>query len=153
MKIDVKGKLQSWLDDDNIIVNAIFLESFRCVTAGPGESGKTFLAMNLFLSSIQFDRLYIIGPTGDQYENLQSKDIVFIKEIKDLPSPDQPPKDIKKLILFDDVGSKEPVINEYFCRGSHCNCDMICLKQNRFSADRQNVYERIVIYFFLCTKR
>ena len=36
-------------------------------------------------------------------------------------------------------GAKEPVINEYFCRGRHSNCNIIYLKQNIFSADRQNV--------------
>ena len=41
-QIDVNGSLQSWLDDDNIIVNASFPESFRCVIAGPSECGKTF---------------------------------------------------------------------------------------------------------------
>ena len=30
-------------------------------------------------------------------------------------------KDLKKLMIFDDVRAKEPVINEYFCRGRHNN--------------------------------
>ena len=141
LKTDVNGSLQSRLDDDNIIVNAIFPESFRCVIVGPSKCGKTFLLQNLFLSSIQFDRLYIIVPTGDQHEDLKNKDIVFIKEIKDLPSPDQLPNNIKKLMIFDDVGDEEPVINEYFCRGKNSNCNMIYLKQNIYSADRQNVRE------------
>ena len=95
---------------------------------------------NLILSSIQSDRLYIIGPTGDRYEDLKYEDIVFIKK-KDLPSPDQLPKDIRKIMIFDDIAGKEPVINEYFCRGRHSNCIMIYPKQNIFSADRQNVRE------------
>ena len=81
MKIDVDGSLKSLLDDDNIVNEAIFPESFRCVITGPSECGKTFLKFllkNLFLSSIQFDRLYRIGPTGAQYEDLKNKDIVFI---------------------------------------------------------------------------
>ena len=41
-QIDVNGSLQSWLDDDNIIVNASIPESFRCVIAGPSECGKSF---------------------------------------------------------------------------------------------------------------
>ena len=36
--------------------------------------------------------------------------------MKDLPSPDQLPKDKKKLMIFDDVKTKDPVISEYFCR-------------------------------------
>ena len=39
-QINVNGSLQSWLDDDNIIVNAILTESFRCVIDGPSEFGK-----------------------------------------------------------------------------------------------------------------
>ena len=77
-QIDAKGSLQSWPDNDNIIVNASFPESFRCVIAGPSECGKTFLLNNLFFSSIQFEMLYIIGPTGDEYEDLKYEDIVLI---------------------------------------------------------------------------
>ena len=80
LQVDVNWRVQSWLDDDKIIVKAIFPESFGCVIAGSSECGKTFLLRNLFLSRIQFDRLYIIGPTGDQFEDLKNKDIVFIKE-------------------------------------------------------------------------
>ena len=40
LRIDVNGSLQSWLDDDNIIINASFPESFRCVSAGPSECEK-----------------------------------------------------------------------------------------------------------------
>ena len=43
--------------------------------------------------------------------------------------------------------SKEPIINEYFCRARHENCDIIYLKQKIFLAERQNV-EKIVIYLF-----
>ena len=35
-----------------------------------------------------------------------------MKDIKDILSPDQLPKDLKKLRIFDDVRAKEPVINE-----------------------------------------
>ena len=103
----------------------------------------------LILASIYFDKLYIIGPTGDQYNGLESYNrrshnsvddktiIEFIKDIKDLPSPDKLPKDLKKLMIFDDVRAKKPVINEYFCRGRHNNCNMIYLNQNLFSLDRQ----------------
>ena len=136
LQINVNKSLQSWLDDDNIVVNAIFQQSFRCDLAGPSECRKTFLLKNLFLSCIHFDRLNIIGPSGDQYEDLKNKVIVFIKEINIVPSPDHIPKDLKKLMIFDDVGGKEPVINEYFCRCRNSNCNMIYLKQNIFSTDR-----------------
>ena len=51
-------------------------------------------------------------------------------------------------MICDDVGGKEPVINEYFCRGRHSNCNMIYLKQNIFSADRQNVGENCNLFIF-----
>ena len=73
---------------------------------------------------------------------------MFIKDIKELPHPDELPKDIKKLMIFDDVIAKEPTINEYFCRDRHENCDMIYLKQNIFSADRQNVEENYNLFIF-----
>ena len=52
-------------------------------------------------------------------------------------------------MIFDDVGGMEPVIDEYFSRGRHCNCNMIFVKQNIFSADRQNVREdcNLCIFF------
>ena len=109
---------------------------------------QDFLLKKLVLVRINFDRLYIIGPTGDQYEGVESynrqsrnsvddkADVEFVKDIKDLPSPDQLPEDLKKLMMFDDVRAQEPVINEYFCRGRHDNCNMIYLNQNLFTIDQ-----------------
>ena len=104
----------------------------------------------LILASIYFHKLYIIGPTGDQYnglERINPKAIIeFIKDIKDLPSPNKLPKDLNKLMIFDDVRAKEPVVNEYFCRGRHNNCNMIYLNQNLFSLDRQSVRENCHLF-------
>ena len=55
---------------------------------------------------------------------------------------------MKKLMIIDDVIAKEPFDNEYFCRARLENCDMICLKQNIFSADRQNVSEKFYLFIF-----
>ena len=107
---DVNRSLQSWLDDDNIIVDAPFPENLRCVIAGPVECGKIVLLKYLIILGIYFDRVYIIGPTGDQYDDLKYADIEFVKDIKDLPPPDQLPKDIKKLKLFDDVGLRNQLL-------------------------------------------
>ena len=49
-------------------------------------------------------------------------------------------------MIFDDVRAKEPVINEYFCRGKHNNCNMIYLNQNLFSLDRQRVRENCNLF-------
>ena len=154
--ININDDLYSWLNDDNIITEAEFPDNFRCIISGPSECGKTFLLKKLFLSSIYFDKLYIIGPTGDQYEGIDrlsrnsvhndEADVEFIKDIKDLPSPDKLPKDLKKLMIFDDVRAKEPIINEYFCRGRHNNCNMIYLNQNLFSLDRQSVRENCNLF-------
>ena len=93
-------------------------------------------------------------------------DIEFVKDIKDLPSPDELAKNLNKLMIFDDVRAKHSVINEYFCRGGHNNCNMIYLNQNLFTIDRQSVREncnlfilfeqrgkvRISIYANICNK-
>ena len=99
--IDVIGSLQSWLDDCNVVVAAAFPESFRCVIFGPCECGNTFLLKNLIMRSIQFDILYIIDPTGNQYDDLNygkakvwcktkiskvGPKIIFIKDIKNTPT-------------------------------------------------------------------
>ena len=135
--------------NDDIITEAEFPDNLRCIISGPSECGKTFLLKKLILSSIFFDKLYIIGPTGDQYnglERINPKAIIeFIKDLNDLPS-DKLPKDLKKLIIFHDVRAKEPVINEYFCRGRHNNCNMIYLNQNLFSLDRQSVIENCNLF-------
>ena len=55
---------------------------------------------------------------------------------------------MKKLMIFDDIIAKEPIINEYFCRARHEKCDMIYLKQNIFSADGQNVRENCNLFIF-----
>ena len=49
-------------------------------------------------------------------------------------------------MIFDYVRAKEPVINEYFCRGRHNNCNMIYLIQNLFSLDRQSVRENCNLF-------
>ena len=148
--IIINDDLYSWLNDDDIITEAAFPDNFRCIISGPSECGKTFLLKKLILASIYFDKLYIIGPTGDHYRGIerinQKADVEFIKDIKDLPSPDKLPKDLKKLMIFDDVRAKEPVINEYFCRGRHNNCNMIYLNQNLFSLDRQSVRENCNLF-------
>ena len=51
-------------------------------------------------------------------------------------------------MIFDNVIAKEPFDNEYFCRARLENCDMIYLKQNRFSADGQNVREKFYLLIF-----
>ena len=152
ISININEDLQSWLNDDDIITEATFPDNFRCIISGPSECGKTFLLKKLILASIYFEKLYIIGPTGDQYNGLirinPKTNIEFIKDIKDLLSPDKLPKDFKKLMIFDDVRAKEPVINEYFCRGRQNNCNMIYLNQNLFSLDRQSVRENCNLFIF-----
>ena len=138
------------MNNPNINVAALFPENFRCIISGPSECGKTLLLKNLILNGVDFDKLYIIGPTDNQYNDLEFDDVVFIKDIKELPSPDKLPKNIKKLVIFDDVDPREQIIKEYFCRCRHSNCNMISLNQNLFSLDRQNV--RIVLYLFYLSK-
>ena len=157
ISVNINDDLYSWLNNDDIITEATFPDNFRCIISGPSECGKTFLLKKPILASIYFDKLYIIGPTGDQYqgscgadnglERINPKAIIeFIKDINDLPSPDKLPKDLQKLMIFDDVRAKEPVINEYFCRGRHNNCNMIYLNQNLFSLDRQSVRENCNLF-------
>ena len=151
ISINENDDLQSWLNDDDIITEATFPDNFRCIISGPSECCKTFLLKKLILAIIYFDKLYVIGPTGDQYnglERINPKAIIeFIKDIKDLPSPDKIPKDLMKLMIFDDARAKEPVINEYFCRGRRNNCNMIYLSQNLFSLDRQSVRENCNLFY------
>ena len=123
-------------------------ENLRCIISGPSECSKSVLLKNLFIPSIKFDKFYVIGPTGKQYDDLEYKDIVFIKDMKKLHHPDKLPKGIKKFMIFDDFIAKEPIINEYFCRARRENCYMIFLKQNIFSADRQNVRENCILFVF-----
>ena len=150
ISVNINDDLYSWLNDDDITTEAAFQDNFRCIISGPSECSKTFLLKKLTLASIYFDKLYIIGPTGDQYHGIErinpKADVEFINGIKDLPSPDKLPKDLKKLMIFDDVRAKEPVNNEYFCRGRHNNCNMIYLNQNLFSLDRQSVRENCNLF-------
>ena len=150
ISVNINKDLQSWLNDDNIITEATLSENFRCIISGPSECGTTFLLKKLILARIYLDKLYIIGPTGDQYEGVErinhTAEVEFNKDIKELPSPNQLPKDLKKLMIFNAVRAKEPVINEYFCRGRHNNCNMIYLNQNLFTIDRQSVRENCILF-------
>ena len=58
---------------------------------------------------------------------------MFIKDIKDLPTPEKLPEDIG------DVEPREPIVREYFGRASHNSGNIIYLKQNLISLDRQGV--------------
>ena len=99
ISVNINENLQSWLNDDNIITEATLPENFSCKISGPSECGKTFLLKKIILARIYFDKLYIIGPTGDQYEGVESynrrsrnsvddkADVEFVKDIKDLPLP------------------------------------------------------------------
>ena len=114
---------------------------------------QDILIKKLILARIYFDKLHIIGPTGDQYEGVErinhKADVEFVKDIKDLASQHQLPKSLKKLMVFDDVRAKEPVINEYFCRVRHNNCNMIYPNQNLFTIDRQSVRENCNLFILL----
>ena len=81
------------MSDEEIIVNAAFPENFRCTVSETSECGKTFLLKELIIININFDKLYIIGPTGDQYEGTATFE--FIKDVKNLPSSDQLPEKLK----------------------------------------------------------
>ena len=98
------------------------------------------------MTSIHFDYLYIIGSTGDQYNDMKHENLEFVKDIKKLVPPDQLPKDIKKLMIFDYVRAKKRVINEQFCRSRHNNGNMIYLNQNLFTIDRQSVRENCNLF-------
>ena len=37
----------------------------------------------------------------------------------DLPSPDQQPKEMVKIMILEEVRANEKVLNEYVCRGIH----------------------------------
>ena len=69
------------------------------------DCGETWLLNNLTMNRRYFDELYIIGHIVDQYEDLESvneiADVAFIKDIKDLLSPYQIPKQLKKLTISD----------------------------------------------------
>ena len=71
ISVYINDDLQSWLNDDDIIAEAEFPDNIRCIISGPSECGKAFLLKKLILASIYFDKLYIIGPTGDQYNGLE----------------------------------------------------------------------------------
>ena len=43
ISINTNEDLQSWLNDDDIITEATFPDTFRCIISGPSECGKTFL--------------------------------------------------------------------------------------------------------------
>ena len=95
---------------------------------------------------MQFDILFIIGPTCDQYNDLDYGDVIFNRDIRKLPPPDELPRNKTRLMIFGDVDAKEQIMKEYFCRGRHNNCNMIYLNQNLFSLHRQNVRENCTLF-------
>ena len=43
ISVNINEDLQSWLNNDDIIIEATFPDNFRCIISGPSECGKTFL--------------------------------------------------------------------------------------------------------------
>ena len=110
----------------------MFPENFRCVISGPSECGKILILKHLLLNSIQFDRPYIIGPTGNQYDDSKYKDIMFIKDIKKIVPPEELSEDIKNV-----------------CRGRHKNCNIIYLNQNLFHQIGKVFEKNLIGLFYL----
>ena len=65
-----------------------------------------------------FDKLYIIVHTGDQYEGFnngnRAADVEFIGNKIDLPSLDQQPNEMEKTIIIDEVRANEKLLPEHF---------------------------------------
>ena len=57
ISIDVNGSLQSWLSDEDIIVNAASPENLIPILSGSSEFGKTFLLRDLITGNVYFDKL------------------------------------------------------------------------------------------------
>ena len=56
------------------------------IISGPNECEKTFLLKSLVMTSIQFDKLYIIGLTGDQNNDMKHENFEINKDIKNSPA-------------------------------------------------------------------
>ena len=54
-----------------MFVDAIFQENIRCIISWPSICGKNLLK-NLIINNKIFDKLYMIWPTSDQYEDIDS---------------------------------------------------------------------------------
>ena len=130
-----------------------FPETTRCVVSGQRDCGKRWLSKNLIIYRIYFDKLYIICSIVDQYKDLESinekADFEFINDKRDIPSPDELPKELNNFMIFEDLKAKKSVIVEYFCRGRHNKCNMIYLNHNLFFLYRKNVRENCNLFFYL----
>ena len=114
-------------------------ENVKCAVSGPSDYGKTYLLTIFFINQIYFHMLYIIVPTGDQIENTESiNDDVMLNLLrfqKICPHMTSCLKIKTKLMIFDDVGAKDTIFNEFYCRTKHRNFSMIYVNQNLFALD------------------
>ena len=118
--------------------------SIRMIIIGPSGSGKTQLLIDMIMRHMKWDKLYLIAPSVDDqrcYQVLKDfnerileitgeNGIEFITDIDEAPSLDDLDREIRNLVVYDDVmldKQKNPA--RIFSRGRHKNADVIYVTQ------------------------
>ena len=125
--------------------------TFRLLITGPSGSGKTNTLLHMLLKPlIQFDKLYLYAKNLEQgkYQELIKQfdtisqhvgyPVIEYSNDKIIPVGDLD-SDSQKVVIFDDFvcdKNQKPLIN-YFIRGRHKNCSVICLSQSFYKTPKE----------------
>ena len=71
--------------------------------------------------------------------------------MKGLPSPDDLSKKITKLMIFDDIRAKEPVIDDYFGRGITNKCNLMFIKRYFFFKVKRGKKSTVLACILKCS--
>ena len=105
-------------NNSSLTVKLSHSEIVGCVKSGHSKSGKTYPSKSL-LKKVKFYILFVIGPTANQNDHIEKNnehaDAILVEGVKDLPAPDQLPKNnFKKLMILDDVRAKSKFLMSFF---------------------------------------
>jgi len=126
---------------------------FRFLVVGGSGSGKTNMVLNLIMTFLKYDRLYLYARDIEEikyrflikyFKNIQlllrgkkkiednEQIFQYGSEYEDIISVDELDKKKQNLVIFDDFVTvkKHEKIEEYFIRGRKKNCSIIYITQS-----------------------
>lgn len=130
------------------IESYVFKAPFTCMIAGPSQSGKTTLLIEILINSQVLispppDRIvYYYSRSQPAFEKLKDYNIEFVEG---MPDPDIFDSDKNNLIILDDLmdkcASDKSILNLFTVDAHHKNISTFFISQNLFS---QGKYSRTI---------
>jgi hypothetical protein len=146
-----------WLDYNNLKVfgKSLFQPEYRIIKSAFEQNLPKEVTVKLFSMRDEIqdeDPIAILQEAAKSYEPVaklpgehDNKDTItcqFFESAEDVPDPKDMNKDLKNLMIFDDLQlEKQGKCESYYVRGRHSNADCFYLAQNYFKLPTQTIRE------------